>query len=457
MGSRPWRAEEEDAMDYERKIIPLVRLRLNHENDRHGPLPSEQECIQWLLQHHRDHMINLAKDVAEHGLSPIDGILVLPAGDESPGDYVVWEGNRRVASLKLLDDPNCCHDSRDRRRFTEICGKAKFALQEDVECTVAPSIEEAERLIELRHQGLQDGVGVVSWDARQKSRHQQRLGKRGRYAFSQQLLDAITDKLGDDLRNKVQSKGFPISTLDRILHNTHAREFLGLSTEGGTPRRVLEEKETLKGLTRVLTDLADGMPVTRVYTNDLMRAYFDEFDKKETPDRRKPLKDPVPLAQHESGETAPRVRSRPLAHQRRKLIPGSVSYSIDDRRINAIYHELRRLEVDTYRNAVAVLFRVFLELSVGVYLDNHGITYQANEKLKQKTGKVVQDMKRQRWIDRTKSKGIDSAISSQHGPHSVDTFHAYVHNSNYHPTPSDLNTAWDNLTPFFDALFAHLK
>lgn len=446
-------------MDYERELIPLARLRLNNENDRHGPLPSEHECIQWLITHHRDHMINLAKDIAEHGLSQIDGILVLLAGEEAPGDYVVWEGNRRVASLKLLDDPNCCHDGKDRRRFTEIRGKARVAISQEIECTVAPSIEEAERLIELRHQGPQDGIGTVSWDAKQKSRHQQRLGKRGRYAFSQQVLDAMSDKLDDELKEKTEAKEFPISTLDRILNNTYAREFLGLSTEGGAPQRVLEEKETLKGLTKILRDIAQGMPVRKVYSSELIRDYLGRFDKKDIPDRKKMLSGPVPLTMHEGGIAAPaetRARSRPLAHERKKLIAPGVSYSIQDTRVNAIYYELRRLDVDTYRNAVAVLFRVFLELSVELYLDKRGISYNANDKLAQKASKAVEDLKKQGWLDKQGSKGIDSATSSRHAPHSVDTFHAYVHNRRFHPTPSDLNTAWDNLRPFFDALFGHL-
>ena len=59
-------------MEYERELIPLARLRLNNENDRHGPLLSEHECLQWLLTHYRGPMINLAKNIAEHGLSPID-------------------------------------------------------------------------------------------------------------------------------------------------------------------------------------------------------------------------------------------------------------------------------------------------------------------------------------------------------------------------------------------------
>jgi hypothetical protein len=446
-------------MDYERELIPLVKLRLNNENDRHGPLPSEHECIQWLLTHHRDQMINLAKDVADNGLSPIDGILVLPAGEDAPGDYVVWEGNRRVTTLKLLDDPNRCHDPNDRRRFSEIRGKARVIIPQEVECTVAPSIEEAERLIELRHQGPQDGIGTLPWNPGQKTRHQQRLGKRGRYAFSQQVLDAIKDKLDGKLRESVQAKGFPISTLDRILNNTHAREFLGLSTEGGAPQRLLEEKETLKGLTRIVRDLADGMTVRKVYNSDLIRKYVGDFDKKDVPDQKKTLSEPAPLTAHEGG-TLPagsRIHSRPLAYERKKLIPSGVSYRITDKRVNTIYSELRRLDVDTYRNAVAVLFRVFLELSVECYLDEYGISYTVNDKLAPKAAKVVEDMTKQGWLDRPRSKGINSAISSKHGVHSIDTFHSYVHNRRFQPTPSDLNTAWDNLQPFFDTLFAHLE
>jgi hypothetical protein len=199
-------------------------------------------------------MLNLAKHISEHGLSPLDSILVLPAGDESPGDYVVWEGNRRIAALKLLDDPNRCQDLGITRRLAKIKNAARTEIPEEVECVVAPSNEEADRLIELRHQGPQEGVGTVPWDARQKERHQERLGKRGRYAFSHQVLDAASHRLEKNLREKVQTGDFPISTLDRILRDTYAREFLGLSTRGGAPERLLEERETLKGLARILTE-----------------------------------------------------------------------------------------------------------------------------------------------------------------------------------------------------------
>jgi len=448
-------------MDFVREVIPLAKLHLNLENDRHGPKPSEYECIQWFLTHYRKHIINLATDIAIHGLSPIDGILVLPGGDETTGEFDVWEGNRRVTALKLLDDPNRCHSTTDRQSFTKIRNKASVPLPQFVECTVAPSLEEAERLIELRHQGPQDGVGTVPWDANQKSLHQERLGKRGRYSFSQQVLDGIKDKLDDDTKKQISTQRFPISTLDRILKNTDAREFFGLSTEGGTPQCVLEEQEVLKGLIKVVSDIAQGeLPVSKVYSSLDIKKYLEGFEKPNIPNKRKLLSDPMPLTSHRGVRVKlikTKARSRPLSHERKKLIPSSVTYSIKDKRVNSIYAELRKLNVDTNKNAVAVLFRVFLELSIELYLEEHDISYSGNDKLRQKARKAVEDMSEHKWLKKAERKGIDVAINSRDYPNSVDTFHAYVHNRQYHPVPSELNIAWDNLQPFFDTLFAHIK
>ena len=163
------------------------------------------------------------------------------------------------------------------------------------------------------------------------------------------------------------------------------------------------------------------MPVGKVYSSEMMREYLGTFDKKSVRTPKKTMSEPVPLTTHDDPLTKPRARSRPLAHDRKKLIPPGTSYPIADHRVNAIYHELRRLDVDTCRNAVAVLFRVFLELSVELYLDSHGIKFYANDKLAPKTGKAVEDMKMQGWLDRNGSKGIDSAISGRRQPR-----HRYV-------------------------------
>jgi hypothetical protein len=438
-----------------RQSILLASLRLNKENDRHGPLPSEVDCIAWLLTHHRDHMLNLAKDIAEFGMSPIEGILVLPASDGAPGAFDVWEGNRRVAATKLLDDSNRCPDAQLRRKFQAVASGAKIPIPTSIECVVASSEEEANRLIELRHQGVQDGIGTVAWDARQKDRHQERLGKRGRYAIANQVLDAVLEKIDPAIKQKIEEDGIAISTLDRVLKNPAAQKFLGLTTASGVVQRIIDEKEALKGLSKVIADIAGGMHVSEVYDDKAIRKYLGKFSAKDKPNLTKTIAKPAALTPT-VGKPGAGPKSKPRSHKRRRLIPPNVTFAISEKRVNLIYHELKRLDVDEHRNAVAVLHRVFLELTVDWYLDNFGISYPPADKLKNKIGRVVSDMATKGWIKGNEAKGINATKASVHGPHSMDTFHSYIHNRLYLPAPSDLTTAFDNLQPFYAALFKQM-
>lgn len=445
-------------MPYERLNIPLAHLRLNKENDRHGPLPSEPDCIAWMLEHLGDEIRNLATHIAERGLSPIDGVLVLPDPD-AKGDYIVWEGNRRITALKLLDNPDRCPDSKWRRKFAAIRSKAKVDIPRRIECKVADSVEEADWPIELRHQGPQDGVGTLRWDAMQKSRHLQRLGKKGRYAFSHLVVDSVLDKLDEDLKIKVTDQGFKISTLDRLLKNPEVRDFLGITSADGVPRRFLHETEILKGLTKVLRDIADGMPVREVYDAKKQREYINSFSPKHTPNQNREIKDsrPMVVPSAQPPKAPSKSRGRRPSHQRKYLIPTGVQYSIKDARLRAIFRELQDLEINEYRNAVSVLFRVFVEQSIELYLDNNAVAYHDGDNLSKKAEKAAAHMEQNNWASKHELKGIKTAIASPHNSLSFNTFNAYVHNRHFHPTGPDLATAWDNVQSFLDVLYSHLK
>ncbi len=84
----------------ELKNLKLEALISNPENDRHGTLKSEADSIEWLFKNHAEHMINLASDIVEH-----NGILVPPLVKLSGKKYIVFDGNRRVTSLKLIVNP----------------------------------------------------------------------------------------------------------------------------------------------------------------------------------------------------------------------------------------------------------------------------------------------------------------------------------------------------------------
>ena len=74
------------------------------ENPRHAVGTNEKDTLEKLFNAVGiQYMLNLAKDIQQNGLLGNQQIVVVSAG--SSGKYIVYEGNRRVAAIKLLLDP----------------------------------------------------------------------------------------------------------------------------------------------------------------------------------------------------------------------------------------------------------------------------------------------------------------------------------------------------------------
>jgi hypothetical protein len=94
-------------MEYQE--IPLESLLLDTLNPRHDPVEGQPQAIAALLDHKgAPQTLRLAEDIAEHGPSPIELALVVPEGNL----FIVLEGNRRVAAMKLLKNPALANRSK---------------------------------------------------------------------------------------------------------------------------------------------------------------------------------------------------------------------------------------------------------------------------------------------------------------------------------------------------------
>lgn len=93
--------------DAEYKNVKLSNLIVYSENPRHKRATSEYEAMKllWKNKRNSEKMMNLAKDIAANGLSPVETLAVVPANDKN-GKYLVYDGNRRVTALKVLLDPS---------------------------------------------------------------------------------------------------------------------------------------------------------------------------------------------------------------------------------------------------------------------------------------------------------------------------------------------------------------
>lgn len=158
--------------------LPYKELRpsqviLDPENPR---LPdgtsSDREAINRLLDEGSDALISLARDMAKTGkANPSELPIALRQGNR----YLIVEGNRRFAALKLLADPALADDEAHQNAFRRAAalGQAPKAIA----AYVTESKEEADYWIVLRHTGENGGRGVRSWSAAQTAVHRRRMNK----------------------------------------------------------------------------------------------------------------------------------------------------------------------------------------------------------------------------------------------------------------------------------------
>lgn len=132
---------------------------------------NDKEAINRLLEEGYGQLLALARDMADRGEgNPAELPIVIADGSK----YVVLEGNRRFAALKLLKDPMLADDPAHRLAFKRI-GRGGRTPPKWLFSTIVDTREEADHWITLRHTGANSGVGVRGWSAPQSALHRRRM------------------------------------------------------------------------------------------------------------------------------------------------------------------------------------------------------------------------------------------------------------------------------------------
>ena len=152
------------------KDVPLDSLRLDPENprlrhDENWALESEARLLQEFAR--RYNLIELARSIADKGFTPRHAEALLVVEDPSmDGHYVVVEGNRRLATLKLLTSP----DSRSAAgikgsQWEELAKKASQLDPERIPVIVYPDRAALNDYLGFRHI-----TGPTPWRPEAKAR-----------------------------------------------------------------------------------------------------------------------------------------------------------------------------------------------------------------------------------------------------------------------------------------------
>ena len=135
-------------------------LHLDTHNPRMGRgVETEAEAFVALLERHGDTIRGLARDIAAHGLNPLEEWAVVNEG----GKRVVLEGNRRLAACRLLLDPSRAPTQQDQRYYSGLRLAVPRARIERTRAVLFDRRADARHWIELKHHGLGSGEGLHPW------------------------------------------------------------------------------------------------------------------------------------------------------------------------------------------------------------------------------------------------------------------------------------------------------
>ena len=469
---------------YDYKQVRITDLLLNTSNPRFNPVKHQTETIQAMVEDQQGKLVTLAEHIIENGLNPTDIILVRPQGKQ----WLVLEGNRRVTALKLANEPDLVPSkfAKLKRDFQKLGAIIDSSLLDSVPCVIINDENLANEWIRLKHTGENDGAGTVRWNGQQTSRFANRIsGTTDSYII---FLDALKELKEIPSEYKEHFINIKKTNFDRLMGDPDVRKLVGVENingkfqlSNGVNDYLLEllydlaftnfsvgsiyRKEDRKEYISSIIDRVNSRHLT--HTNDRTKdSYSGEpqnntqpfegdfsrgqgrSDNTELPKTDTP-KTPSSL---ENTDQKPKAKSYPV--NRKTLIPSHHKLVITHGRIVKIFNELKSLDVESYPNAVAVLFRVFIELSTDCYISKNRIdSVNADSKLAKKIEAVTKDLEDKQIVTKHELRAARQMASSDTQNSSVKTFHSYVHNKDVTPSATDLKSAWDDLWPFINGIW----
>jgi hypothetical protein len=419
--------------------LSLSSLVVNPANDRHGELENETAAIAQLFASQEQHMRNLARDLVTKG-EVFEPPLVFPKDEK----FVVADGNRRTTCMKLLASPRRAPTVELQKYFADLKAEWKGEFPEKIECRVESDRDRVDDILFRRHTGVQGGIGQSNWDDRMKNNFVIRTGKSSGLHVADEIEKCLKDA------NMLPGRKIPRANLNRLLSAEALRNRVGISVKKGKLEFIRSEQETLKALQRIASDLANReITLDDIWDTQTKLEYIDRLDEEgvlPTIGSKPKASAPVPT---------PPAGTKPIARKPTAwphLIPNlsyGVTWTAQLQRHHEIWEELQfKLELTEHPNAISVLFRVLIELSVDHYIRHAKLkTIMDGDKLARRAAKVAEDMFTKGLIDK-KYLGAVNKLQQHEGLISMDTLNRYVHSPNFIVSPEHLKMIWGTLSDF---------
>jgi len=245
-------------MAYKKQSIRISDLLVNPENPRFDPVKDQNRALAVMIKNIEPKIKNLAEDIAKNGLNPGKSWYV----EANNGKYVVFEGNRRLTAIKLINNPKIIKLDKETEDFFQNL-KRNFgkSLPTRVDCAVFTNKEDAYHWIELEHTGENKGVGLVRWNSEQTNRFKSQVSG-SKLTRGVQVLDFMRD-------NTLDIHDIDVTNIDRLVSTPYVREQIGLDFKNGSFSLEKSKKSVVDNLRKVANAMSENdFNVGKIYTAD---------------------------------------------------------------------------------------------------------------------------------------------------------------------------------------------
>lgn len=421
-------------------------IKLDIKNFRYyGEVSSQRECIAAMLSDPKSRMYALAKDIAENGLTP-DPIVLSKDEQEN---WIVREGNRRIAALKILGNPSIISDKSVRSKFASIAKKHRTKIPESVGCIACENEECILEYLDRLHTGIREGTGRITWSPENKYQYDMHRGRPGANALAIKVKDLVL-KEGASLKEP-----YYITNLQRVLQNKGVQSKLKYAWDGKDITTSIDQK-TLMTIMKEIAERVSTTVVDDIYVAKKQQAFVDKVLKDLDLDIDSAKTEPyvlIPDKKEEKkvGRRVGRVPSKPSWDRKRLINPKNTRLNIPDLADNIkarnIFNELaRKIDVREAPNAAAVLLRVLLEMSVNRYISSNKLKTK-DDSLARGIKNAANHMNRDGKITKQYHDEI-IRIGDYQNLFSARTLQRFVHSFDFNPDRQVLCTLWDNIDRF---------
>ena len=449
--------------------VNITDLFVNSSNPRFDAVKNQAESFIAMIDEQKDKLVALGEHIVNFGLNPLDRILV----SEIDGKYVVREGNRRITVLKFLNNPDLIPSSNSRlkNKFVALSKDVDENILKRIPCVLSNDEKFINEWIALKHTGENNGAGTVRWNAQQIERFKIQTSDITRQFFLGELKDS--DVLSEDIKAKLHL--IKKTNFERIVGDPDVRAYLGITYTDGifslfnghiTPQLIIVLEDLIKGMSvgkiyakkdrqeyiETVKQRLASTPTAEIITNNDSKDNTSAINNNKNNTNNTEDNDIRAEYDHRSNNTKNNLgQSYPL--NRKALIPYKTNLAISNARIRQIFLELKNLEIENFPNAVAVLFRVFVELSVDVYIQSHNLSVRKDAKLHQKITAIKNYFIANSIMTENELHPIEMMVAQPTASSSVKTFNQFVHNSSVTPSVEDLKNSWDDLYHFIENLW----